>query len=128
LPIDVIRRLWRERQAMERQLTDGVRSLTVIERCRIDEAFGEQLDSELHVERGECHLRNPQVADVVAENLRHFSGTRYELFAWSVMPNHVHVVFKPNQDETLGPILHSWKSYTAHRASKIVRNDEVLGS
>jgi REP element-mobilizing transposase RayT len=120
LPIDVIRRLWRERQAMGHQITDGVRPLTVIEHCRIDEAFGELLDNELHVERGACHLRNAQLADVVTENLRHFAGTRYELFAWSVMPNHIHVVFKPNKGETLDLILHSWKSYTAHMASKIV--------
>jgi REP element-mobilizing transposase RayT len=120
LPIDVIRRLWCERQTMEHQITDGVRQLTVIERCRIDEAFGELLDNELHLERGACHLRNPQVADVVAENLKHFAGIRYELFAWCVMPNHVHVVFKPKEGETLDRIFHSWKSYTSHAVSRIV--------
>ena len=31
------------------------------------------------------------------------------------MPNHVHVVFQPLGEWELARILHSWKSFTAHR-------------
>ena len=120
LPIDVLRQLWHERQAMERQLTDGVREPTVIERCKIEEVFAVRLDDELHFERGACHLRNPRLADTVADNLQHFNERRYRLCAWCVMPNHVHVVFRPFEGERLAAILHSWKSYTSHVASSIV--------
>jgi REP element-mobilizing transposase RayT len=120
LPLTVLQRLWSEREAMIRQLTGGLREATVVERCRVDEAFGERLDDELHFGCGACHLRNPILADVVADNLKYFHGSRYELFAWCVMPNHVHVVFKPAEGECLDSVFHSWKSFTSHRASTIV--------
>ncbi len=36
------------------------------------------------------------------------------------MPNHVHVVMTPFSGEALSDILHSWKSYTAHKAKEIL--------
>ena len=120
LPMNVLRQLWRDREAMTHQLTGGIRPLTAIERFDIEEAFAMRLDDELHVERGECHLRNPQLADAVVENLHHFNGKRYSLYAWCVMPNHMHVVFRPSDGESLDGILHSWKSYTSHVASSMV--------
>jgi REP element-mobilizing transposase RayT len=120
LPLHVLERLREEREALTRQLTGGLREPTAIERFDIEEAFALRLDDELHVERGECHLRYPQLADRLVENLQHFNGNRYDLFAWCVMPNHVHLVFRPFAGETLDRILHSWKSYTSHVASGIV--------
>ena len=40
---------------------------------------------------GACWLRQPAVAEMVQDNLRHFDGQRYHLLAWCVMPNHVHM-------------------------------------
>ena len=120
LPIEVTRQLWLEKQAMERQITGGLRPLTVIERSRIGDAFAIRLDDELHAERGACHLRDPKLAELVAGNLQYFNGLRYELHSWCVMPNHVHTVVTPFAGETLEEILHSWKSYTAHKATAIV--------
>ena len=42
---------------------------------------------------GACHLQRPELADLVERALRFFHGTRYELLAWVVMPNDVHVLF-----------------------------------
>ncbi len=36
------------------------------------------------------------------------------------MPNHVHVVLEPANGHRLGAILHSWKSFTANRANKLI--------
>ena len=43
-------------------------------------------------------------------------GDRYNLLAWSIMPNHVHVLIKDNSD--LSKILQSWKSFTGKWALK----------
>jgi hypothetical protein len=118
LPVEVTRQLWLEKQAMERQVTGGIRALTVIERSRIGDAFAILLDDELHAERGACHLRDPKLAELVAGNLQYFNGRRYE-------PNHVHTVVRPFAGESLDEILHSWKSYTAHRATSIVRTRKL---
>ena len=36
------------------------------------------------------------------------------------MPNHVHVIVEAMPDNDLSKIIHSWKSYTAHRANEIL--------
>ena len=41
---------------------------------------------------GECHLRNFRIAQLAQDSLLHFHNQRYELFAWCIMPNHVHVL------------------------------------
>ena len=61
---------------------------------------------------GSCILRQPRIADIVTAALRQFDGARYRLLAWSVMPNHVHVVFQPLGESDLAGILHAWKSFT----------------
>lgn len=74
---------------------------------------------------GECWLKNPEIAQLVVDALKHFGSKRYNLHAWCVMPNHVHVVFTvistgQESESELVHILHSWKSYTAHQANKIL--------
>ena len=62
---------------------------------------------------GECLLADPAHRAIVAEALRHFDGERYVLDAFVVMPNHVHVLFKPLDGHVMSEILHSWKSFTS---------------
>lgn len=70
---------------------------------------------------GACHLRRADVAEIVASAIRHFDGQRYRLYAWCVMPNHVHAVVHPLPGWKLAQILHSWKCYTAHKANGVLR-------
>jgi REP element-mobilizing transposase RayT len=44
-----------------------------------------------------------------------FDGSRYQLHAWVVMPNHVHVIIEPLGSHSLQKVVHSWKSFTAKR-------------
>lgn len=69
---------------------------------------------------GECHLRRPEVADMVADALRHFHGVRYLLDEWVVMPNHVHVILWPMPNFTLSEILQSRKRQSARQANLIL--------
>ena len=52
---------------------------------------------------------------VIMAALRYFDGSRYELYACVVMPDHVHVLVKPLEKHILQDIVHSWKSFTAHQ-------------
>ncbi len=72
---------------------------------------------------GECHLRDPRVADLVQENLWHHDGVKYRLLAWVVMPNHVHILVEI-WNMPLGEVLKSWKSYTSKAARKILRGGD----
>jgi REP element-mobilizing transposase RayT len=69
---------------------------------------------------GSCVLRRPDVARIVQDALRHFEGARYHLLAWTIMPNHVHVVFTPLGAWACHAILHSWKSFTSQQIGKLL--------
>ncbi|MCO6482812.1 MAG: transposase [Flavobacteriales bacterium] len=70
---------------------------------------------------GSCILRVPELADMVQETFTHFAGDRYELHAWCVMPNHVHVLFQPVNGWSMSEIVASWKSYTGRRISEYAK-------
>ncbi len=69
---------------------------------------------------GACWLRDKRIAALVENALLHFDGQRYRLIAWCVMPNHVHGLIETQEDWPLATLVHSWKSYTAHRANQIL--------
>jgi len=69
---------------------------------------------------GACHLRRADVADLVADTLRHFHGSRYLLHDWVVMPNHCHALVWPMPNQVLSDILKSWKQFTSRRAKKLL--------
>jgi REP element-mobilizing transposase RayT len=79
-----------------------------------------KLEDYLDAGRGECHLRQPALAALVEEGVRFFHGARYDLQAWVVMPNHVHVMFVQGK-ASLGAVVGSWKSYTAKQANRMLR-------
>ena len=64
-----------------------------------------RLDRELDAGLGACWLRRPDVASVVENALMHFDGVRSRLLGWCIMPNHVHVVVKPIEGNSLGAIV-----------------------
>lgn len=92
----------------------------------------ELIEAYLDKGRGDCHLRRPEIAKLVQDNFRQFSAAgggsqtrapgvpaRYELRAWVIMPNHVHVLFKVgtvSMAETVG----AWKKHTGRLANKLV--------
>lgn len=60
---------------------------------------------------GECFLNKRAVAKVVKDSLQKYNGERYKLFAWVIMPNHLHLLLKPLNGWDLEKILHSIKSF-----------------
>ena len=69
---------------------------------------------------GACYLKDERIGRLVEEALFHFDGERYRLIAWVVMPNHVHVLVELIDGFPLGAVVHSWKSYTANKANKLL--------
>jgi len=82
------------------------------------ERFSNTIDTWLDAGSGECILKDPKIAAIVADALRHFDGQRYQLEAFVVMPNHVHVLFQLSADYKLEDVIQSWKSFTAKEINK----------
>jgi putative DNA methylase len=93
-----------------------------LERGIINEIeYHELVDEYLDRNYGESFLRLSEIAALVEENLLRFDDVKYNLHAWVVMPNHVHVLFTPTHGYKLPSIMHSTKSYTATQANKLLR-------
>jgi REP element-mobilizing transposase RayT len=105
----------------ERERLFKKRSLTVSDDKQLQKLFSDRVEKHLDAGSGDCWMCKPEIADVVAHAMKHFDGDRYRLLAWCVMPNHVHVVFRPNPGHELERILHSWKSFSANQANRLLR-------
>jgi len=77
------------------------------------------------------HLSDPRLANVVQDALLHVAGKRYDLFAFAVMPSHLHWVFMPDPEWSQQfadnkkrtpreSISHSIQSYTANQCNRLL--------
>ncbi len=62
---------------------------------------------------GSCLFRDDGNRVILEEVLMHFQNERVEHQAWVIMPNHVHLLFKPMQ--ALEKLVQAWKSVSAKR-------------
>jgi REP element-mobilizing transposase RayT len=125
LPKQALQKLDWERKDILATASQMSRALTATERRKMGQLQARRLERILDAGAGECLLRNTSIARVVVNALKAFNGSRYRLFAWCVMPNHVHVLFQTIGKVSLTGILHSWKSYSAKAANQILgRNGE----
>ena len=75
---------------------------------------------------GSCLLRDERCRKVVGDALQHFNGERYALYAYVVMPNHVHVLFMPLGENVLRDIVASWKRFTAREINRILDREGMF--
>ena len=120
LPAAVLQRFKIEREQLLAQAQAAKRPLTWREQEEVFRWYCARVDAYLDEGHGDCFLRQTPVAEMVSGALDFFLGERYELPAWVVMPNHVHVVVRPLPGHTLSDIEHSWKSFTAKKANTLL--------
>jgi len=81
-----------------------------------------QIEQELNKGYGSCILRDKEIAKIVVDAWTFFDGKRYDLVAYVVMPNHVHVLIKTYEGFPLSKVVHSWKSFTAHAINTCLKD------
>jgi putative transposase len=77
---------------------------------------------------GNIYLKNEQIAVMVAESIHFRDGKVYDLIAYCIMLNHVHLVCTPLEKLAgiyfgLTEILHSLKRHTAREANKVLHRN-----
>jgi len=85
---------------------------------RLRELYSTHIETALDAGHGECHLKNPEIAKIVADAITHFDGDRYQLAAWCLMPNHVHLIIKPLGDHKLADIIRGMKTFSSSQSNK----------
>ncbi|RYG27582.1 transposase [bacterium] len=69
---------------------------------------------------GECWLSQPMVAQLVSDSFRHLDLTGSPVYAYVVMPNHVHLLFQPSTVRPLGDLMRNSKRFTGREANKVL--------
>jgi REP element-mobilizing transposase RayT len=123
IPDDVVKKIRYERELWLKQHSN--KTLTKQDKIEYYRLFSEKIETLLAKNMGSCILRKQQLTKIVADALKYFDGDRYNLDAWVIMPNHVHVLVQP-LTHSLEQITHSWKSFTAHKINKIARRSGQL--
>ena len=102
LPKEVIERLKAEQEQEKTEKRIAAIADNEEREKQIDQTrrrfFGKWDDMLDSLAYGEKYLSNPHVADLVAESLLYRNGKVYDLEAFSIMPNHGHVVFAPLEE------------------------------
>lgn len=99
------------------------RPFTEWERKEWMRLHSEAIEQYLQKGRGSCWLRNTTIVEIVTGALRFFEGTKFRLYAWCIMPNHVHVIMQPLGNYSVSSILHSWKTFSAKEANKVLNRN-----
>jgi REP element-mobilizing transposase RayT len=117
VPVEVMVK-WKEELGLFEKA--AIQELTVEEK-RLKAALRRRIEKYEDSGYGACHLKDEQIATIMQDALLFFDNQRYHLLAWCVMPNHVHVVVETVQGFPLPGLLHSWRSFTANEANKILK-------
>ena len=120
LPSELVDMLRLQRETIRRATRANTAVTADQDRARRLQVLIQRAERFLDDSRGECLMRDPRIAKLIADTLRRFHGKRYDLFSWCVMPNHVHILFSPLEPYRLESILHSWKSFSAHRINNLL--------
>ena len=121
LPKDILLKFKAEREAIVQKALAAKHPLTWHEQEELFRWYSSRVDKYLDAGDGDCWMRLPQVAEIVASAIQYHAGERFELYEWCVMPNHVHAVLRPLQDWTLSSILKGWKGYSGRKANAFLK-------
>ncbi|WP_395736005.1 transposase [Prosthecobacter sp.] len=77
------------------------------------ELFTERMDTWLDAGYGSCTLRDPEIRRHVEQALGKFDGLRLDLDCAVIMPNHVHLLLKPGEDENVFKLVGGMKGASA---------------
>ena len=89
---------------------------TADEEAEYHRRFTVKLEKWLDQGSGSCLLKDAGNRRMLEEALMQFRGDRVHHQAWVIMPNHVHLIFKP--EGPLEKLLQAWKSVSAKRIAK----------
>ena len=125
LPQVALERLREEKALAERQLrSEAATAAERQEAMRILQKrhFGKYDQLLDHSSRGPTWLKRAAIAGIIKEALHYRDGREYELLAYCIMPNHVHMlVTLPEQlDAPFFRVLQSLKRFTAIAANRLL--------
>ncbi|MBI5352771.1 MAG: transposase [Chloroflexi bacterium] len=137
LPVEVMKALKEEQEREKKDAMKLIAEEQIKQNYVIERRYFGRWDNLLDAAGfGPRWLTRPEIAEVLKEALFYRDGCEYDLFAFSIMSNHVHVVFSPldqsgslncqhlslqeSSCKPLDKIMQSLKRHTARRSNIIL--------
>ena len=127
LPIEVAERLSAEAEHLEKKLlTITDRKEKQLLRDRDQRKLFRKWEDELHkIQTGPFWLKDERIAEIVADSILYHDGDWFDVLAYCILPNHVHLVLIPYEssdiaDYSLTKIMHNIKRNSANHANKVL--------
>ena len=127
LPTEIIERLKAETEQLEQKLLEVTNpderlKLRDLEQRKL---FGKWDDALHSTKQGPFYLREDRVTEIVVNSIRYHDGEWFDVEAFCIMPNHVHLVITPYEksetsDYSLTQIMHNIKRNSAKQANQIL--------
>jgi putative transposase len=80
------------------------------------------IDQALDASQNGTLFEQADLADIMQAGILHFDGDRYDLQAWCIMPNHVHVLLVTAPKVLLGQIVKTWKSQATREINACLKS------
>ncbi len=68
---------------------------------------------------GACYFRIPLFRKILSESLNLMNGVEYDLLAYVIMPNHIHLIATEFEEKSLEKNLANIKKYTSRKINSI---------
>ena len=126
IPNSVIDELKKKYRSLKNKVSNGREAPTKPSNSKYFKLFDSALDGSLNEP---YWLSNEQVAQTVYDSLKYQNGTQYNLWAFSIMPNHVHSLLTLTKESlSLDQVLQRHKRFTARESNKILGRTGNFGT
>ena len=127
LPSEIVKGLREKADQLEKKLLaiKDPKEKTLL-RDKEQQKLFDKWDDALHESQtGPFSLRDDRIAQTVANSILYHDGNWFDMLAYCIMPNHVHLVFIPFEssdkaDYSLTKIMHNIKRNSANHANEIL--------
>jgi REP element-mobilizing transposase RayT len=107
--------------AYPRKMLDAWRrELQQLERKEAGQEERRRIMKYLDAGHGSCLLERPEIAKIVQDTFLHDEGKRCAWRSWVVMPNHVHLLFRPHEGVSLSQLIKDWKSISTRKINSLL--------
>jgi len=121
LPVQTIQRLNEESKEIKEQLKNKYSGKIETQAFYFYQWHFNWIDNYLDKQSNLTYLKKYEIAIIVRDAIYFYENKEYKLDAWVIMPNHVHLLLKPNVDNKLNQILKRIKSYTGKEINKLLK-------
>ena len=118
IPQTVIRELQMRRRLLEVRLIEEHGELSEYDLEQLDHFFSVEIEKQIDSGYGSCIFNDHSNCEIMRDVLTAANGSRYELYAWCIMPNHIHVLMSLLLGNKLSDVVHAWKSSSSHLINK----------